>query len=261
MAPEQAGADDLKVGPWTDVFLLGATLYLLLTGSTIHDGPNTAVVLERASACQIRAPREKAPLRGIPHDLDSLCARALARDPADRVPSAADFLRELRESMTGSRRREEARLVLGEFDRKLAAARSDYQHLGECESLLERAQSLWFSNPAVPAARSALYGRYAQAAIDNDDLVLARRMATRLDEIPLRQELLAEVEAREMLDVLERGELESLAREHTVAGEDLRASRRPRSRPSARRSRPRWTRPSRSRHAPGPRIPRPPSTR
>src|SRR5262245_22778462 len=45
MAPEQAGGRVREVGPWTDVYQLGATLYQLVTGRPPFEGDNAADVV------------------------------------------------------------------------------------------------------------------------------------------------------------------------------------------------------------------------
>ena len=84
MAPEMAEACGESIGPRTDVYLLGATLYEVVTGSVPHDGSTLIEVLKRAYS---RVPEFD---QTVPRDLASICRRALALEPRDRFDSAAE---------------------------------------------------------------------------------------------------------------------------------------------------------------------------
>ncbi len=58
MSPEQAEARWEIVGPASDVFSLGATLYAILTGRPPFTGRNVAEVLDRVRKCEYEPPRE-----------------------------------------------------------------------------------------------------------------------------------------------------------------------------------------------------------
>lgn len=97
MPPEQALAK--PVDERADVYALGAILYHLLAGSQPYDGGSSAQVLQKV----VEGP--PAPLaerqKGIPEDLLTIVAKAMARDVAQRYPSARELAEDLRRFQTG----------------------------------------------------------------------------------------------------------------------------------------------------------------
>jgi WD40 repeat protein/serine/threonine protein kinase len=89
MSPEQAAGRLDLLGPASDVYSLGATLYYILTGQTSVMSPELAEVLRCVQKGDITPPREVNPL--IDRPLDAICMKAMARDPLDRYASAADL--------------------------------------------------------------------------------------------------------------------------------------------------------------------------
>lgn len=85
MAPEMAMGDGARVGVHTDVYLLGALLYEVLTGGPPHMGHDARSILTTLSAFQPFFPA------GAPGALAQLCAQAMALDPAARPRSAEAF--------------------------------------------------------------------------------------------------------------------------------------------------------------------------
>jgi serine/threonine-protein kinase len=84
MSPEQAtGALD-RLGPWSDVYSLGATLYCLLTGKAPFEG-EVGEVLQRVQRGEFSTPRQLDPT--IPKALDAVCLKAMATRPEDRYAS------------------------------------------------------------------------------------------------------------------------------------------------------------------------------
>ncbi len=84
MAPEQAEGRVEALDARTDVYGLGAMLYALLTGSPPVTGPSEQV-LERVRRGDVPRPSERA---AVPRELEAVCLRAMALDPADRHPTA-----------------------------------------------------------------------------------------------------------------------------------------------------------------------------
>jgi len=89
MSPEQA-AGERALDARTDVYALGCVLYEMLAGEMPYSGPNAQAIL--AKRLSEPAPSLRA-TRDLPVAVERTVARALARTPADRYASAAEFAR------------------------------------------------------------------------------------------------------------------------------------------------------------------------
>jgi serine/threonine-protein kinase len=85
MSPEQAAGDLDQLGPRSDVYSLGATLYCLLTGNPPFQGDDIGEILRRVQAGDFRAPREVDP--SLDKALEAVCLKAMATKPEDRYAS------------------------------------------------------------------------------------------------------------------------------------------------------------------------------
>ncbi|MCA9173726.1 MAG: serine/threonine protein kinase [Planctomycetales bacterium] len=100
MSPEQAsGKTNLTVA--SDIFSLGVILYELLTGEKAFAAEDTQTILRRVKEAQYQAPRQIT--KRVPRPLEAICIKALARDPAQRYPSAAELGAEVRRHLAGER--------------------------------------------------------------------------------------------------------------------------------------------------------------
>jgi tetratricopeptide (TPR) repeat protein/tRNA A-37 threonylcarbamoyl transferase component Bud32 len=123
MSPEQAARRQEDVGPASDLYSLGATLYALLTGRAPFTGDSVVEILRQAQQGAIVPPRQVQP--ATPRPLAAICLKAMAREPAARYATAqalaADVERWLAdEPVTACR--EPLRARLGRWARRHQAA-------------------------------------------------------------------------------------------------------------------------------------------
>ena len=82
MSPEQAAGDLDRLGPRSDVYSLGATLYCLLTGKPPFEGDDLGAVLRAVQKGDFPPPRPVDP--SIDRALEAVCLKAMALKPEDR---------------------------------------------------------------------------------------------------------------------------------------------------------------------------------
>ena len=209
MAPELAMGDANRMGPATDVYLLGAILHEIVTGKPPHEGNGLMAVL--------RAAVESAPPgyeKDVPQELQDICRRAMAREPAARYPTVlafreaiASFL-EHRESLAISDSAA-ARLesCIAAFARRAGPvdpnASGDvepedrdrlYSDFADALAGFREARALWEGNEAARKGEQHARLAYAEAALASRDLGLARSQAVALDAGPEREALLSRID-------------------------------------------------------------------
>jgi non-specific serine/threonine protein kinase/serine/threonine-protein kinase len=89
MSPEQAEGRWDELGPASDLFSLGATLYALLVGRPPFQGRTAQEALQRARRCEFPPPRQVG--RDVPGALEAVCLKAMAREPEGRYATALEL--------------------------------------------------------------------------------------------------------------------------------------------------------------------------
>ncbi|MBI5583814.1 MAG: protein kinase [Deltaproteobacteria bacterium] len=91
MAPEQllGQRGDIR----SDIFSVGALLYLVLTGEKPFDGESTATIADRVIQREALSPKNINP--HIPEILEKISARAMAKDPSGRYQTPGEMLADL----------------------------------------------------------------------------------------------------------------------------------------------------------------------
>ncbi len=93
MSPEQVSGD--SVDERTDVFSMGVVLYEALTTSEPFRGANVQETFHNIRNLDPGPPSARTNKR-VPAELDRICERALAKDPAERYQTATDFVADIR---------------------------------------------------------------------------------------------------------------------------------------------------------------------
>ncbi|MEK6233586.1 MAG: protein kinase, partial [Planctomycetales bacterium] len=89
MSPEQASGETDKIGPASDVYGLGASLYILATGRPPFEGNTPSEVIRQVQQGKLKFPKSRRSTVAGP--IKAICRKAMALDPSDRYASASDL--------------------------------------------------------------------------------------------------------------------------------------------------------------------------
>lgn len=164
MAPEMAAGDGAQISVRSDVYLLGAMLYQILTGRPPHTG-------EDVKSCLLHAAQNSIVPTDVDDRLVQIARRAMAGDPArryDSVPLFQEALRDCRAHAESVHLCQRAREMLADAERA-----QDYQGFSKSLFAFQEALAMWAGN--AEAATGALEASYAYAthAHQRGDLDLA----------------------------------------------------------------------------------------
>jgi len=148
MPPEQVSGNNATVGPLSDVYSLGATLYCLLTGRPPFQAATALDTLLQVIHQEPVAPRQLNP--AIPKDLETICLKCLQKDPARRYASAAAFAEDLRRSLNGE-------MISASQPRLVDHLRFALQHNRDDIELAAWARILWWFHWLVPLTEATVW--------------------------------------------------------------------------------------------------------
>ena len=163
MAPEMVLGPISAIGPHSDIYLLGAILFQIITGYPPHAGPNQM-------GCLLNAARNKIEPTDETGELLDIAMRALSKDPAERHASVKEFQAAIRDYQS-----HEESLELEEIAREgaeNAKQTGDYLTFSEAVHSFENAIRLWDGNEDAHTGLSETRGDYARAARDKGDFDL-----------------------------------------------------------------------------------------
>lgn len=164
MAPEMARAQAALIGPASDVYLLGAILFEILTGQAPHPGDQDVDILMAAADNRIEPP--------IPAgELGEVVRRAMADEPAERFADVRSFQSAVRTCL----RHQESISLADRAAARLAEALLDAGYGGFARAVhaFEDALDLWPDNRAAASGLARARLEFAVRAHRAGDLDLA----------------------------------------------------------------------------------------
>lgn len=99
MSPEQAEGRLEDLAPATDIYGLGATLFVLLTGQRAIPGRDTREILQRTARGEILKPREVQ--THLPKPLEAICVKAMALSANDRYSTCEVLAEDVENFLSG----------------------------------------------------------------------------------------------------------------------------------------------------------------
>lgn len=214
MAPELASGDPEKTGPRTDVYLLGALLHEILTGTPRHQGKTLMEILLKACKSD---PVKYAP--EVPTELGAIANRATAPEPDQRFESAEQFRRAV---LSYLRHRDSYRITkntvirLRELEEKIKAPDDEdhsskiYNLYSQCRFGFGQALEIWPENLAASQSQEQAITLMATYEIGQKDEKAAALLLEELKAAP--PELLKALEELRKRLLVKESHLERLHR-------------------------------------------------
>jgi eukaryotic-like serine/threonine-protein kinase len=114
MSPEQARGESGEYDTRSDIFLLGATLYHMITLKTPYFDKDVNTMVSMAENCQFTPPSDVSPEKQIPDELCSIITKAMHIDKEKRYQTVEEFTQAIDKLMSGQIASTSARYKAGE---------------------------------------------------------------------------------------------------------------------------------------------------
>jgi Flp pilus assembly protein TadD/tRNA A-37 threonylcarbamoyl transferase component Bud32 len=224
MSPEQATGRHDAVGPASDIYGLGATLYALLRGQPPFAGDSVAEVLRQVERGDFPPPRQLR--RDTPRALEAICLKAMAREPAARYATALELAADLERWLADEPVRaypEPVRLRLARWARRHRTVLASAAVLAVIVGILGGLGAWWLDRQhverrrGVEAALAEVSGLQRRAKWDVAEAVLKQAQDRLTDHGPADLQRALE-QARRDLDLVARLEAVALRRGTVVDG-------------------------------------------
>ncbi|HYO23916.1 MAG TPA: serine/threonine-protein kinase, partial [Lacipirellulaceae bacterium] len=184
MAPEMATGPLERITPASDIYLLGAILYEIITGKPPHTGKTVMACLFSAAKNQI-APTDQT------GELVDVALKAMNTNPALRHQSVQHFQAAVREYQAHA---ESLRLLaIAGKNIDQGAAQQDYELYARATYALEESLALWPGNRKAATLLAAARIEYARLALRKGDFDLGASLLDPADQE--HQGVLAELAA------------------------------------------------------------------
>jgi len=183
MAPEQFAADLIGLGPHTDIYLVGATLFEILEGHPPRKGRDLMTHLSQA----LEGPPRLGP--EAPEELATIVRKAMAPDPEDRFASVQDVRNAIHAFLEHRASRRLADKAAKSVEDMEAARRADDDAAGE-RAFVEAtfgyraALDAWPDNREARDALGDLVQRRIEGALDAGAVETAERLLALGSDLP-----------------------------------------------------------------------------
>lgn len=201
MAPEMATGNASDIGPATDVYLLGAVLYEILTGEPPHPPPYDSKDHKQllTDALLIAARNEIPPIQ-TPGELADVAYRALATKVENRYQNVREFQDGIRDFLAHAESinlTERGEVLLENAKRNGKASRGDqgsrFDEFDRARFAFEEALQIWPANKTARTRHAETLLAYARFAYDEG--AYARGIALLSNDNPDHKSLLRKLKA------------------------------------------------------------------
>ncbi len=206
LAPEMATGKMTRLGPPTDVYLLGGILYRLLTGKAPHTAESIGAAVNHAARGDVDPPEKIGGSALIDPEISRIVMKALAKKIEDRYPDVKALQEDVRRYRSNAKSLAvavRALEMLGEAREMVSSGGGDdpdvrhlkkddaavaYGKLSEAIGSFRQAVALWPGNREAVQGLLIAWTLQVKLALDRGDLTLAQSHLETVPDLPEAQE-------------------------------------------------------------------------